>query len=316
MPGKEFLQKILITVDSSSSSTIAQELTASIAKKFRSKVTVMNVVPHELFDVAMNDFTLGGADTDFPSAGITRGEIAIPTQSPRQPSTSLPKKTVNDITSIYRKMGEHAVENAVTLFKDEEVMVDEELVEDKDPAQTIIKEAEDEDFDLIVVGRSAGEEEKKPHLGSIASKVARHGKTSVLVAADTRQLTKILVPVDGSKASMRAANFARLLASKIGADLTLLYVQESMLARIRPKLSEEIGKNVLSSVAGQLKGMKLDQRLESGDVGNVIIQIADKDDYDLIVMGNKGHGDVRKFLLGSVSDHVLHYADKAVLIVK
>lgn len=316
MPGKEFLQKILIPVDGSTSSTIAQELTASIAKKFGSKVTVMNVVAHELMNVARKDFTLGGADTDVLSAGITRGDFTIPTQMPRQPSTSPPRTMVSEITSIYREMGEHAVKNAVTLFKDEGVRVDEELVEDRDPAQSIIEEAEDEDFDLIVMGRSAGEEEKKPHLGSVASKVVLHGKTSVLVAADKRQLSKLLVPVDGSKASMRAADFARLLASKIGADLTLLYVQESTLARIRPKLSEEIGKNVLSSVAGQLKGMKLEQRLESGDVGNVITEIADKDDYDLIVMGNKGHGDVRKFLLGSVSDHVLHYANKAVLIVK
>jgi nucleotide-binding universal stress UspA family protein len=36
----------------------------------------------------------------------------------------------------------------------------------------------------------------------------------------------------------------------------------------------------------------------------------------MIVMGDKGHGRVRRFLLGSVSNHVLHYANRAVLIVK
>jgi nucleotide-binding universal stress UspA family protein len=121
-------------------------------------VKVMNVVAYELMNVAMKDFTLGGADTDVLSAGITRGDFAIPTQTPRQPSTSQPKKIVGEITSIYREAGEHALKNAVTLFKDEGVVVEEELVEDKDPAQMIVDVAEDEDFDLIVLGRSAGEE--------------------------------------------------------------------------------------------------------------------------------------------------------------
>jgi nucleotide-binding universal stress UspA family protein len=316
MSDKESFRKILIPVDGSPSSAVAQELTASIATRFGSKVTVMNVVAHELMNVAMNDFTLGGADTDVPSAGITRGDFTIPTQLPKQPSTSRPKQMVSEITSIYREAGEHAVKNAVTLFKDEGVSVEQELVEDKDPAQTIIKEAEDEDFDLIVMGRSAGEEEKKPHLGSVTSKVARHGKTSILIAADDRQFRKILVPVDGSRASIKAASYARLLASKIGAGLTLMHVQESTLARIRPKLSEQIGRKVLSDVAERLKDVKPEQRLEKGDVGKVIVETADKENFGLIVIGNKGHGNVRRFLLGSVSDHVLHYANKAVMIVK
>jgi nucleotide-binding universal stress UspA family protein len=153
-------------------------------------------------------------------------------------------------------------------------------------------------------------------LGSVASKVAGHGKTSVLIVASDRQITKMLVPVDGSRASIRAADYARVLANKTGADLTLLYVQESTLARIRPKLSENIGRNVLSKMADRLKGLKLEQRLEKGDVAKVITETSDKENYDLIIIGNKGHGDARRFLLGSVSDHVLHYGNRAVLIVK
>lgn len=316
MPENKFFSKILVPVDGSPSSAVAQELAASISKQFGSQVTVMHVISHELMNPAMQDLTLGGADVGIPSAGITRGDFTIPTQLPKQPSASAPKKMINEITSIYREMGEHILKNAVALFKDEGISVEEKLVEDNDPAQTISKEADMENYDLIIMGRSSGEEEKKVHLGSLASKVTRHAKIPVLIAASRRRLSRMLVPVDGSQASKRAAEHAGIMASKTGAKVTLLYVQESGLFRMRPKLSEEIGKKVLSSVADQFKNLKLEQRLESGHPGKIITRLADVEDYDIIVMGSHGHGGARQMLLGSVTDHVLHYADQAVLIVK
>jgi len=316
MPENKFFSKILVPVDGSPSSAVAQELAAFISKQFGSQVTVMHVISHELMNPAMQDLTLGGADVGILSAGITRGDFTIPTQLPKQPSASAPKKMINEITSIYREMGEHILKNAVALFKDEGISVEEELVEDNDPAQTISKEADLESYDLIVIGRSSGEEEKKAHLGRLASKVARHSKIPVLIAASGRRLSRMLVPVDGSQASKRAAEHAGIMASKTGAKVTLLYVQESSLFRMRPKLSEEIGRKVLSSVADQFKNVKLEQRLESGHPGKIITHLADVEDYDIIVMGSHGHGGARQMLLGSVTDHVLHYADQAVLIVK
>jgi nucleotide-binding universal stress UspA family protein len=316
MPENKFFHKILVPVDGSSSSAVAQELAASISKQFGSQVTVMHVISHELMNPAMRDMTLGGADVDILSAGITRGDYTIPTQMPKQPSTSAPTKMINEITSIYRETGEHILKNAVALFKDEGITANEKLVEDNDPAKTISKEADAESYDLIVIGRSSGEEEKKAHLGRLASKVAKHAKIPVLIAASKRRLSRMLVPVDGSQVSKKAAEHAGIMASKTKAKVTLLYVQESSLFRMRPKLSEEIGRKVLSSVADQFKNVKLEQRLESGHPGKIITHLADVEDYDIIVMGSHGHGGARQMLLGSVTDHVLHYADQAVLIVK
>ena len=47
-----------------------------------------------------------------------------------------------------------------------------------------------------------------------------------------------------------------------------------------------------------------------------IIEVAKKGNYDLIIMGSHGHGAAKRFLLGSVSDHVLHYADRSILLIK
>jgi nucleotide-binding universal stress UspA family protein len=81
-------------------------------------------------------------------------------------------------------------------------------------------------------------------------------------------------------------------------------------------LTETIGNSILSDAAKRLKGVSFDQKLESGDPARKILDIAEKGNYDLIVMGSSGHNAIARFLLGSVSNHVLHYAKHPVLIVK
>jgi nucleotide-binding universal stress UspA family protein len=316
MQDTQFFGKILIPVDDSTSSKAVQELTAWIANKFVSKVTAFHVVTHDLMNPAMRDFLPGGGDTEFPAAGITRADYSIPTQIPRQPSTSQRRGIVGEITSAYRKEGERALDEAVGLFRQRGISVERMLVERADAAGAIVKEAEEGDYNLIVMGRSAGKEERKPHLGGVAAKVVHYARIPVLVGAEETRISKILVAVDGSKASQKAAEHAAMIAKKTDVKVTLLYAQEPDLVKMRPELSKEIGNRILSSVANLFKGVKVEQRLESGDAAKVITDVANEGSYDFIVMGNKGHSSVRRFLLGSVSDHVVHYANEAVLIVK
>jgi nucleotide-binding universal stress UspA family protein len=53
-----------------------------------------------------------------------------------------------------------------------------------------------------------------------------------------------------------------------------------------------------------------------GDPGSAICEAAEQDGYDLIVVGSRNLGGVRRALLGSVSDRVAHHAPCDVLIVK
>jgi nucleotide-binding universal stress UspA family protein len=313
----QILKNILLPIDGSIPSTIAQELTAFLAKGFNSKITVIHVIAHELLNPYMPRISASEQFTAIPGGAETPQlprEMSFPGRA-TSPIYPLPEDLIRDIWNSYHQMGEEAIANAVKLFKAKGISVDKKLVDNADPADTILSEAQKGGYDFIVLGHSE-DEEKQPHLGSVAKKVLLHAPASVLIARSKGQVSKMLVPIDGSPKAERALQYAALLAKKIKAEMTLLYVQESSLFRLRPKVTKEIGDRILSAAATQVKGVELNQKLEAGDPAKVIIQTADKGNYDVIAMGGKGRGAVGRFLLGSVSDHVAHYATSSVMIIR
>ncbi len=97
--------------------------------------------------------------------------------------------------------------------------------------------------------------------------------------------------------------------------MVLLHVQEPRLLRLKPE-TEQIGAGILRDAAAKLEGLAVEQKLQRGDPAKVIIQTAEHDGADLIIMSRGGYGSLRNFFLGSVSSHVLHYAKVPLLLVK
>jgi nucleotide-binding universal stress UspA family protein len=314
MLSERIFKKILVPTDGSFPSLIAQELTVFIAKKFKSEVTVLHVVAHEFMSPKVQEFFV---PTDFyaPVGVSASPEPPILEKAPEPASSSLAAEVAREITELYHQKGDEAIGDAVAVFKEEGVPVDQKLVEHADPAETIMKVAQDGNYDLIVMGYS-GEKEEGMHLGSVANKVSMHSKTSVLVAKEKRQLSKILVPVDGSESAEKALRYAVLLAKKTDAKMTLLHVQDPGLFNLRPELTEKIGGRILSEAADRVEGITPQQKLELGDPAKIIIKTARDGDFDIVIMGSKGHGSTARFLLGSVSDHVIHYTDRSVLLIR
>jgi nucleotide-binding universal stress UspA family protein len=233
---------------------------------------------------------------------------------PRPRENAWPEQVVNEISDWYVERGTQIIEEAVARFKDEGISVEQKLVEEGASADTIITEAEGSGYDLIIMGNS-GEEERDQHLGSVAKKVAATVEIPVLITRDKIQISRILVPVDGSEKSGKTLPYVDALAMKTGAKVTLMYVQESALFSLKPEIASQMGNQILTHAANRMITVP-ERKLESGDPAKKIIEVAKKENYDLIAMNSKGHGLVRRFLLGSVSDHVIHYADRSVLLTK
>jgi nucleotide-binding universal stress UspA family protein len=64
------------------------------------------------------------------------------------------------------------------------------------------------------------------------------------------------------------------------------------------------------------KGILFFDRVSYDDAGKRIVYVAERKNFDLIVIGSRGMGSAKEIFLGSVSNYVLHKSKKPVLIVK
>ncbi len=140
-------------------------------------------------------------------------------------------------------------------------------------------------------------------------------------------IKKILVPTDGSPASLGAIRYAAELAKAFGAEVTLLHVVEvpripnCFLKKPDTQLRQqfvEAGKAIpaLARTTFSDMGVVANTELREGRARDAIVLTALQGKYDLIVMGSRGLEPSESVLLGSVSEHVAHYARCPVLIVR
>lgn len=142
-----------------------------------------------------------------------------------------------------------------------------------------------------------------------------------------KKIKNILVPLDGSKNSIRGLDEAIYIARHTHATITGVFVRYlPPIYAIHPigllgKDFEKAAKRILESAKtrsaknGILFKYKI---IRSADPGYYIVQFAHsrKNKFDLIVIGSRGMGYAKEIFLGSVSHYVLHKSKIPVLIVK
>ncbi len=139
---------------------------------------------------------------------------------------------------------------------------------------------------------------------------------------------KILLPVDGSAVSLEAVRFAiRMAQSGLETSVVLANVQEAatlyeLVVAHDPQVIEQVsaaaGAHTLIAAEALLKESNISYECEvaSGDPAHTIVDILERFECDMVVMGASGMSTLRSALLGSVSNEVLHSAGVPVMIVK
>jgi nucleotide-binding universal stress UspA family protein len=217
-------------------------------------------------------------------------------------------------------------------------------VADGDSREVILRVAETWRADLIVLGARGLGAVAGMLLGSVSLGVARHAHCSVLVVkGDTGRLRGALVALDGSAHSAAAAAFLAQLPLDPGFAIRLLGVVErtrhpttspspltltsepavaaglvrqaieAIVAERRAALERSLAK-AGAPLAGAVKSLQ--RQVVVGHPVDEIVGAAGGPDVDLIVVGSRGLGTIKRFLLGSISEGVLRHADRPVLIVK
>ncbi len=140
----------------------------------------------------------------------------------------------------------------------------------------------------------------------------------------------ILVGTDGSDAAGAAVSRAVRLASALGARLQIVSAYEPVPERHlrieRVHVPSDVQVNMREEVLALLESSRRDaeaagvSRVETfarvGDAADAILDVAEEQAADLIVVGNKGMTGATRFLLGSVPNKVSHHAPCSVLIVR
>lgn len=139
---------------------------------------------------------------------------------------------------------------------------------------------------------------------------------------------KILVPVDGSSASLDAVQHAlQLLREGLRARLVLANVQEPAslweLLRLHDaeaieSISQAAGEHALQEAAARCRaaGVGFDQEIGHGEPASTLHDIAEEHGCTLVVMGARGKGETPGTRLGSVAHALLHDAALPVTIVR
>jgi nucleotide-binding universal stress UspA family protein len=140
-----------------------------------------------------------------------------------------------------------------------------------------------------------------------------------------KKISKILVPLDGSKNSVRGLETAITLARSCGATITGIYsiyapphsefrgvgsVEKALNVKVK-KFMEE------AKVLAAKHGIVFNEKMARGDIGYNIIKLAHgKEHFDMIVMGSRGRSATKEIFFGSVSNYVIHTSKIPVVIVK
>ena len=139
------------------------------------------------------------------------------------------------------------------------------------------------------------------------------------------KIRKILVSLDGSKNSLKGLEHAIYLARQCQATITGLCVvpiyppiaMPGISTSFKSKMTKDAKKflDEAKTRAAQ-NGVVFNGKIIQGIPTEDVVNFANKNKFDLVVVGHRGHSSVRELFLGSVANSTVHKSKIPVLVVK
>ena len=277
-------RKILVAYDGSTSAKNALSLACQLAKEDKSWIKILAVVPPY-----QGDLELIG---------------------------------VSDIKEAIVGPGEELLAEAKWIADNEGVHILTNL-EQGEPYEQIVQVAEEENCDLIIMGRRGKGKLERGLMGSVTSRVIGHTGKDVLVIPESGKLSweNILLATDGStccdNALARALEIAQERKAQLSA-VSAVYTNDEFYAlgqEIVKELYKEADKTLdkVRKWAADL-GVQAKLYVRDGEPHQAITGLATEISASLIVMGSHGRKGLTRLLMGSVTERVIGYADCPVLV--
>ena len=220
-------------------------------------------------------------------------------------------------------------------------------------AEVLVSETQRLEGDLLVIGSVGMRGARRFMLGNVPNKVSHHAPTDLLIVkTDTEPrfsglYSTLLVGVDGSPTSIRALDAAGQLAATLGLQPTVVCAYEPLSASERHALRADGSDAIAQWSAGRTMadtpaefrwriaaateaddvleramdhaakfGVEADARAVQGAPSEVLLDMAEKEHFDLLVVGSVGMTGAKRFMLGNVPHRLSHHAPIDLLIMK
>jgi nucleotide-binding universal stress UspA family protein len=158
-------------------------------------------------------------------------------------------------------------------------------------------------------------------LGSVSRECIEHAPCPVMVIRHERALPNATAPIlvghDGSPSSGRALQWASDLAQSIGAEVVAAHVWQTASSEVRPRLHRRLSKGARESVerwAGEVSPAARALELE-GEPRMELVNLAQRLDAGLLVVGRRGKGTVRALRIGSVASYLATSSTTPIAII-
>jgi nucleotide-binding universal stress UspA family protein len=204
---------------------------------------------------------------------------------------------------------------------------------DTDVAAAVIDTAGLENVDLIVMSPHGRSGFTRWMLGSVTERVMRHVGRPVWIARSDKLPQRLLVPLDGSELAEAALMAAVEVAQRLDCSITLLRVEtpvvtdaytigrrENVEAESGHRLREQFHSDATCYLDGLAERLRLlplpvETVVTTGKPANTILDLAEMNHTDLIVMATHGRSGLQRWVYGSVTEKVLRGALCSLMVV-
>jgi nucleotide-binding universal stress UspA family protein len=199
----------------------------------------------------------------------------------------------------------------------------------------VVSLADDVGAGLVAMGSRGLGRIRRLAMGSVSDSVVRHAHCPVMVVRWKPVVfpARILLATDASKEARLAATTASDLAQRTGSEVHIVHVDKELKLTHGSYAGVDVGplpgvhqgeldrqaQELFEAEVGRMKTSGIEVagvHLKKGRVDEELVVLAEEIGADLIVIGSKGLGGIRRALIGSVSDSVVRHAHCPVMVVR
>jgi nucleotide-binding universal stress UspA family protein len=216
-----------------------------------------------------------------------------------------------------------------------EVIVDHIILKG-DPAEEILDYADKKKIDLIILATQGKSGVRRWALGNVANKVVSATRKQVLLIrakggqpdVSKVKLTRVLVPVDGSRESESILKFVNYLAVELDLSLTLLHMFNFRLSAYPSRANlmavekeRKRRQTYIEKLGSRLKAQGLQvnavfSEISADEEAAEIIKMAEEGNFNMVAMATHGRSGIGRWIFGSNAQKVLYEGGTPLLLVR